>query len=103
MRIPSPTKPARDGGRTKERNIGGKGIKTPERQVVGMRVGQQKRMKHWQTTDRNPRRTHPRKKTAQPFAEVGIGQHPDTAKVQQQGGVANVRDTQLRRRHGNLE
>ena len=100
--IPSSSKPARYSWRAKERNIGGKGIETPERQVVGMRMSQQESMKRGQTADRNPGRTHPREKAAQPFTEVRIGQHPDTSKVQQQSGVTYVRDTHLQGGHGYL-
>jgi hypothetical protein len=66
--------------------------------VIGMRVGQQEGMERGQTTDRNPRRSDPREKTAQALTKVWIGEDTNTTEVQQQSGVAYVRDTQLRRR-----
>ena len=98
MAVPPSTEPPRNSWRAKERNVGGKGIETAERQMISMRMRQEERMKRWQTGDRNPRRTHPREKTAQPLPEVGVRQDPDARKVQQQCGVADVRDTQLRGR-----
>ena len=59
MAIPAPAQPARDHRRRIERDVLRKCVKTPERKVVGVCVGEKQEVKRGKFRQRNPRRAHP--------------------------------------------
>lgn len=94
VRVATTGKPSRYCGRSVQRNVTGKGIEAGERQVVRMRMCQEKRIDRWQVGDRDARRAYSWQKSPESSTKVRISENADASKLQQQGSVPDVRDAQ---------
>src|SRR5215207_8882902 len=71
-----PAQPARHRGWCIERDVPRKAVQRIEREVVGVRVGEQDRVEYRQGIERDPRSGDPRKEATEMRIEVWVGEDP---------------------------
>src|SRR5688500_16771802 len=88
--IPSTSEPPRNRRRAEQRNVLGERVETCEREMIGVRMSQQKRIDGGKVSNRDPRSAYPREETSKASSKMWIRENTDPVELEQQGCVADV-------------